>query len=445
MVLKDFLEHFEKFTIFCGSTKSSYGSVVGIVLGTSQHLISQHATSELVQPLSSLFLCLEIFGFNIDAPTGIEQMIPLLGSVLKLVSSLKTLVINSADTDQEGELPAAVCIPPLHCPSLTTVWLQGRTSTSLIQSLILSNINTLITIWLSECRPMSGSDFCNFCTCLCQSTSLECLWWDDIDLSAHEEKELVSALEQISSLKMVEYNGTRILTDVGIRQYKQGMNSSAVFNDGTYNKKQFEDGLREMSRPLSSLLSDQHTHHSAEDELASQSAAGEQDEDLQLALILSASIQTAQDEQRRIEEEQQQALQSKENGLRASQSAAEQQDEDLQLALTLSASIQTAQDEQRRREEGQQQALQSDLSQDDQATKTDQNKEKLKNFKEQQQALDEFHKDEQTRQEEEQEATAAAEMLTSHHSVLEEQRSETSQGENERALQTAAEHKNADL
>ena len=59
---------------------------------------------------------------------------------------------------------------------------------------------------------------------------------------------------------MVDYNDTTILTDVGIRQVKQAMSSSAViqgFNDGTYDKKQFEDGLREWSRPLRSLLSDQ--------------------------------------------------------------------------------------------------------------------------------------------------------------------------------------------
>ena len=257
LVLKDFLEHFERFAIDCGSTKSSYGSVVGIGLDSSQHLISQHATAELVQSLSSLFPCLELFMFNIDAPADIEQMIPLLGSVLKLVSSLKTLMIGSADTDQEGELPAAVCIPPLHCPSLTTVWLMGRASASLIQSLILPNINTLTTIILDVCRPMSGSDFGNFCTCLCQSASLECLMWNNVDLNAHEKKELVSALQQISSLKMVNYNGTIILTDVGIRQVKQAMSSSAVIKDGTYDRKLLEDMLREWSRPLRSLLSDQ--------------------------------------------------------------------------------------------------------------------------------------------------------------------------------------------
>ena len=254
LVLKDFLEHFERFAIDSGSTKSSYGSLVGIALGSSQHLISQHATAELARSLSSLFPCLELFSFGIV----IEQMVPLLGSVLKLVSSLKTLLINSADTDEEGELPAAVCIPPLHRPSLKTVCLWDRARTSLIQSLVLPNINTLTTILLNKCRPMSGSEFGNFCTSLCQSTSLECFSWN-VDLNAHEEKELVSALEQISSLKMVGYNCT-ILTDVGIRQVKQAMSSSAViqgFNDGTYDKKQLEDGLREWSRPLRSLLSDQ--------------------------------------------------------------------------------------------------------------------------------------------------------------------------------------------
>ena len=47
---------------------------------------------------------------------------------------------------------------------------------------------------------------------------------------------------------------------MGIRLYKQAMSSSAViqgFNDGTYDKKLFKDMLREMSRPLRSLLSDQ--------------------------------------------------------------------------------------------------------------------------------------------------------------------------------------------
>ena len=102
-------------------------------------------------------------------------------------------------------------------------------------------------------------------------------------------RNLVSALEQISSLKMVNYNHTTILTDVGIRQYKQAMSSSAViqgFNDGTYNKKQFEDVLRKMTRPLRSLLSDQDSSQqpalvTAADTLASSSHHSADSEDRQ--------------------------------------------------------------------------------------------------------------------------------------------------------------------
>ena len=123
-----------------------------------------------------------------------------------------------------------------------------------IQSLVLPNINTLTTIALTECRPTSGSEFSNFCCCLCQSTSLECLSSADVELSAHEEKELVSALEQISSLKAVSYNDTTILTYVGIRQLKQAMSSLAMIL--TYNEKELDDELRKLSKPLHSLISD---------------------------------------------------------------------------------------------------------------------------------------------------------------------------------------------
>ena len=111
------------------------------------------------------------------------------------------------DNKLEDEFPA-ICIPaPLHCPSLKSVWLWGKKSVPLIQSLVLPNINTLTTIVLTECRPRSGSEFDNFCSFLCQSTSLEFLSCVDVDLNAHEEKkQLVSALEKISSLKLVIYD-----------------------------------------------------------------------------------------------------------------------------------------------------------------------------------------------------------------------------------------------
>ena len=136
LVLKDFLKHFERFAIDCGSIKSSYGSVVGIVLNSSQHLISQHATTEMVQSLSSLFPCLEIFAFGVDDLPDIEQMAPLLGSVLKLVSSLKALMTLSTETDQEGELPTAVCIPPLHCMPITHNCLARWQSKCIINTIV---------------------------------------------------------------------------------------------------------------------------------------------------------------------------------------------------------------------------------------------------------------------------------------------------------------------
>ena len=68
----------------------------------------------------------------------------------------------------------------LHCPSLS-VWLEGRASASLIQSLVLPN--NLTGIFINACRPMSGSEFGNFSTYLCQSSSLEYMMWDDVDLN----------------------------------------------------------------------------------------------------------------------------------------------------------------------------------------------------------------------------------------------------------------------
>ena len=221
-----------------------------------------HATAELVKSFSSLFPYLEwiLLGTN---PAGLAENVPFLCSVVKL-SSLKALLIASGEQECD-ELPAAVCIPPLHCPSLTTIVLEGRANQSLIESLILPNINTLTAIVMQEgCRPRSGSEFGNFCSCLCQSSSLEFLTWEDVDLSAHELKKLVSPLEQISSLKMVKYNDDYTLTDMGIRQIKQAMNSSAVIqgiNVGTIDKERLQNMLSRF-RPLRSLLSDQDSSQS---------------------------------------------------------------------------------------------------------------------------------------------------------------------------------------
>ena len=258
LLLEGFVDHIVRFTNVSDSTKSSYGSVTGILLEGYRCIKQPHATAELLKSFSSLFPYLELIMLGIN-PAGIAENVPLLCSVVKL-SSLKTLSVDTGYQECD-ELPAAVCIPPLHCPSLTTIMLQGRASASLIDSLVLPNINTLISIVMTKgCRPMSGSEFGNFCSCLCESTSLVFLWWEDVYLSAHELKELVSALEQISSLKLVWYNDDDILTDVGIRQVKQAMNSSTVIqaiNDGTIAKDKLEEEVSNVSRPLRSLLSDQ--------------------------------------------------------------------------------------------------------------------------------------------------------------------------------------------
>ena len=360
LLLEGFVEHFVRFTNVSDSTKSSYGSVTEILLEDHGSIKQPLATAELVKTFPSLFPCLELISF----PAGIAENVPFLCSAVKL-SSLKTLAIVT--DDQEGdELPAAVCIPPLHCPSLTTILLEGRASALLIESLVLPNINTLTTIYMSDgCRPMSGSEFGNFCSCLCQSTSLEFLWWDDVDLSAHELKELVSALEQISSLKMLGYKGDGILTDVGIRLYEQAMNSSTVIqaiNDGTIDIEELEEGVSNMSKPLRSLLSDQDSSQSLDlvtadiQSCTHQSVCDVEDDELQLALVLSGSIQTAQDEQRRRYEEQHHSIRDAlpEDG--QEENDRDLEDEELQqpIALSLEENI-----EQRRRDEEQEHAAQS--------------------------------------------------------------------------------------
>ena len=340
LLLEGFVEHFMRFTNVSDSIKSSNGSVTWICLSSIKQ---PHATAKLVTSFSSLFPCLENFTLETNNPAVIAENVPLLCSVVKL-SSLKTLMIFTSD--QEGdELPDAVCIPPLQFgPSLTFIALGGRASGPLIQSLVLPNIGTLTSIAvIKRCRPMSGSEFGNFCSCLCQSTSLEFLDWDDYDLSAHELKELVSALEQISSLKMVMYNNNYpILTDVGIRQVKQAMNSSTVIqatNDGTIDKEKLEKILCKMSRPLRSILSchqalDLVTAYMQSSIVSLQSALIDVEEnELQLALALSASRQTAQDEQRRRDEEQQHSIEEALPEVQQEENDHDLEDEELQQAI----------------------------------------------------------------------------------------------------------------
>ena len=126
---------------------SSYGSIVGIGLNSSQQTISQHDAVKLIDSLSSFFPSLEFLVLCIT-PAGIIPILPLLCSIHKLVS-LKTLIVR----ENKGELPAAEygIVPSIKCPKLTNIMLQGRASASLVQSLVLPNINTLTTIALIRC------------------------------------------------------------------------------------------------------------------------------------------------------------------------------------------------------------------------------------------------------------------------------------------------------
>ena len=212
-------------------------------------------------------------------------------------------------------------------------------------------------------------DFGYFCTCLSCSTCLERFSWEDADLSTHEEKQLMDALEQIRSLKVVLYKDAWSLTEEGNRKCKQAFSSPAVkqgLRDGTYNVEELKDLLCawSKSRPLHSLLSDQDliqkpvtTHmlasacHSAKDEHKSegqggnerafelQTASDMQDEELQLTLALS--LRTAEDEQRRREEMQQASEHEQKEALQST----EQEDDDKDLKLAIKRSLQTTGDD----------------------------------------------------------------------------------------------------
>ena len=472
LILENFVEHFQRLAIGSSSTSlsSSFtGSIVQITMTmlSQQQLISELAevkrgdnqAEKLAHSMSSLFPCLECLMFWINT-ANIPLMVSFLCHAVRKLVSLKSIIIINNDKSRDwdkDELPAAVCIPPLYCPSLTTVWLWGITSVAapFIQSLILPNINTLTKILLMKCRPRSGSEFDNFCSFLCQSTSLEhvvCAANADVDLNTHERKQLASALEQIKSLKVAIY----IPMDNVLDRLSNAGNLAQTIKRIIMSFYKTEYLLRRRSRlmcVITPMLIDSHdvsqypvtidmldvsldtSDNSSEDEqiserqreyeMALQTAAEPQDEDLlQFALILSLSIETAQDERRRREEEQQQALQSEnEQG--------EKEENVKMLCSTMQSSTLL------------------DLSEYDQSAENDQEKVKLKIFEEHHKALEEFHKDEQGRQEEDehkqgQEEAAADILIPTHHSAEDEQRSER-QRENEMALQTAVEQQDEDM
>ena len=327
-ILDKFVQHFDRFA----TNKSSYGTVTWIWL-TNIH--QEDATAELGRSMSKLFPSLEGLALLRMRLESIKQIFPMLDNLLKLTTSLKALVVHTYRA--EGELPAVVSIPELHCPSLKTVWLQGAGSASLIPSLVLPNISTIVNIlFMKYCSRMSDLKFSDFCTGLRQCTSLESFCWYKVSLNAYKVNELVSALEQIRSLKIVKYNDRIMLTDLGFDHVIRAINSIELLNF-LVSKEQLKDILHKFFKPLRSLTSNQEFSQlvptdmptssqfvAEEDEesdvkeesdmLSLVEEAQNHDENLKLVLSIIVRMQRAKREQRK------QQLQSQENERRALES-----------------------------------------------------------------------------------------------------------------------------
>ena len=307
-LLDKFVQHFDRFA----SNKSSYGSVTWIWLAD---IHQEDATAELGRSLSKLFPSLEGLLLYPIKFESIKQIFPMLDNLLKL-TSLQALLVNTYMA--EGELPAVVSIPELRCPSLKSVWLQGAGSASLIPSLVLPNMSTLVNILLMKyCTRMSDLNFSDFCTSLRQSTSLEIFCWYKVSLNAYKVNELVSALEQIHSLKIVKYNDRIMLTDLGFGLVTQAVNSIELIN-AIFSKEQLEDIRHKFFRPLhfSQLVpTDMPTSSQFEAEEDEESDVEDENfENLKLVLSIIVPMQRAKREQRKPK------LQSQENEQRALES-----------------------------------------------------------------------------------------------------------------------------
>ena len=315
-MLDKFVQHFDRFA----SNKSLYGSVTWIWL-TDIH--QEDATAELGHSLLTLFSSLEGLALLRMKLESIKQIFPMLDNLLKPTTSLKTLVVHTYKA--EGELlPAVVSIPELRCPSLKTVWLQGVGSASLIPSLVLPNISTLANIlFMKYCTRMTSLMFSEFCTSLRQSTSLDIFCWYKVSLNAYKVNELVSALEQIRSLKIVKYDEHIMLTDLGYDHVMRTINGIELINFFV-SKEQLEDILHKFFKPLRSLTSNQELvptdmptssqFVAEEDDIEEESVrlslveeAENHDENLKLVLSIIVDMQRAKRKQRK------QQLQSQEN------------------------------------------------------------------------------------------------------------------------------------
>ena len=134
-MLANFVDHFERFG--CWSMKCKHGTIVGLYVDRKYQALSKYST--ILSSFTSFFPCLESLTFELTPIVVVTHFVPLFSSVHKLVS-LKVFAISIKG--DEGGLPA-VTIPPQHCPSLSTVVVEGRPRSFLFQSLVLPNINTL--------------------------------------------------------------------------------------------------------------------------------------------------------------------------------------------------------------------------------------------------------------------------------------------------------------
>ena len=251
LMLENFVNNFK---LFCSSPKAS--SVVLVVLTCKDKLlISQQASEELGQSFPSVFSHLEFLGF-VTTPASLPQITPLLCSIQKL-TNLKMLHIKTKQ-GIEDELPAVLnSIQPTICPSLRNIFLEGgpHVGKLFVRSLVLPNIDNLTVIMLKDCQILSGPDFSRFCGCLSESTSLQCLIvWGSVNLNAKDWIVLVSALEQISTLRIASFNNTSILTDVGLHHMKQNAISLQEYSEKDVNDRIKQ--ARNKCRPIRSLIAD---------------------------------------------------------------------------------------------------------------------------------------------------------------------------------------------
>ena len=133
-------------------------------------------------------------------------MLPVLGRLHELTSLTSVVLIRVGSAD--------ISLPPQHCQSLSTIYLQFSTHVSFLNSLVLPNVNTLEMLVL--CCPLTSDDITVVCSGLRQTTSLRILYVVNTTLSPSGAKTLADAIKQNKSLEKVQvHDGT--IGDEGVR------------------------------------------------------------------------------------------------------------------------------------------------------------------------------------------------------------------------------------